>query len=181
MHTFSAINRTKSCLGQTNISEGGPQALLNNSLNQKINQKSDQQSIPNYILLSRESHLSIAFWRIKAEKQCLLILLWKEVFQYFSFFWGESYIVSLCTNVQISLPSSDVLDVKAQQGLCWSSPKALHTHFVRYSGLRRRKFIIHGMRLHIQTRSHLSVAQAWISSGGKKKKKREYFFQGCKR
>lgn len=41
-----------------------------------------------------------------------------EVFQYFFFFFGESDSLSSCTNALISLPSSDVLDVKAHQCLC---------------------------------------------------------------
>lgn len=54
-------------------------------------------------------------------------------------FFGESDILSLCTSAPISFPSSDVLEVKAHQCLCGSLPKALHTHSVKYSGLKKRK------------------------------------------
>lgn len=72
----------------------------------------------------------------------------------------ESGILSLCTNAPISLPSSrcqspPALELKFAQG---ASRPLCQTFRIE----KEKAFIIHSMRLHTQTRYHLSAAQTRV-------------------
>lgn len=128
--------------------------------------KKQTNKISLIILFSRKCHLFIVFWRIKAENQCSQILLWREL-RFFSIwgvggFFGESDIlfVHQCTDLLSFLrcsrcQSPPVLVLKFAQGTS-------HPLCQIFRIEKEKAFIIHSMRLHIQTRYHLSVAQTRV-------------------